>query len=93
MKMLVIPIVNINGDKITTLLDEFIDIRAKLSVATQALKNASYANARNYQLNPEGDAQEALSQHNERVEALERVAQELLDIAYDISNISNQEVD
>ena len=56
-----------------------------LEAAVRALRETSYANGRNYQLNPAGEGQEAYRQHSERVQTLERVAHELLEIQYEIS--------
>lgn len=73
---LIIPRVNLNGDN---------DVREKLDLAIRALQAASYANGRNYQLNPAGEGRAAYEQHSERVQILERIAHELLEIQYDIS--------
>jgi hypothetical protein len=83
---LVISKVNCNGNTKQSLLDELTDIREKLDAAVNALKNSDYANGRNYQLNPAGEGREAYEQHSERVQTLERIAHELLEIQYEISN-------
>lgn len=85
MSTLIVPRVNLNGDKRETLLDELSDVREKLEVAIKALQGSAYANGRNYQLNPAGEGREAYEQHSLRVETLERIAHELLEIQYAIS--------
>jgi hypothetical protein len=83
---LIFPVVNLNGDNRDLLLEELSNVREKLEVATKALQAASYANGRNYQLNPAGDKTEAYAHHCERVQMLERIAHELLEIQYEVSN-------
>jgi hypothetical protein len=82
---LIVPIVNNNGDNFDTLMSELNNVRDKLQSASEALREASYANGRNYQLNPAGEGAEAYRQHGERVNTLDRIAHELLEIQYDIS--------
>jgi hypothetical protein len=83
--LMIVPIVNLNGDKRDVLLTELTDIREKLNAAIQALQNSQYVNGRNYQLNPAGEGREAYEQHSERVHTLERIAHELLEIQYEVS--------
>lgn len=84
----IIPKVNLNGDRKETLLDELATIRAALEAASRLLRLSSYANGRNYQLNAPGDAQKALDAHSERVLAIDRIAHDLLEIQYEISQQS-----
>ena len=82
---LIIPRVNLNGNTKQSLVDELSDIREKLDAAVSALKFSDYASGRNYQLNPAGEGREAYEQHSERVQLLERIAHELLEIQYEVS--------
>jgi hypothetical protein len=81
---LIFPITNLNGDKRDVLLEELSTAREKIQEAAKALQATSYANGRNYQLNPAGEGQEAYAQHSERIQTLERIAHELLEIQYNI---------
>jgi hypothetical protein len=81
---LVFPVVNRNGDTRDVLLAELSDARDKLEVAVRALMECQYANGRNYQLNPAGEAGKAYRDHCDRVTALQRITHELLEIQYEI---------
>ena len=82
-----VPLVNNNGDTKQTLLADLKDVRTKLDAAIKSLQHAggSYAHGRNYQLNPAGDSQKAYREHCERFDQLGRIAHELLEIEYAIS--------
>ena len=84
---LIIPILNNNGDTKDTLMADLSHVREKLDQALKALQSAgaSYAHGRNYQLNPAGEGREAYQQHAWRVDKLAKIAHELLEIQYEIS--------
>ena len=82
---MIIPRVNLNGDRRETLITELNVVRVKLDEAIEALEESSYANGRNYQLNPTGDGALAQADHSQRIKVLQRVYRELGELQYEIS--------
>lgn len=71
-----IPTVHMNGDSYQTLYDGHMEMRQALMSAAKILR-ANTPNNRNYYVQSEEAGQEARRQHAERLEAIDRMAEEV----------------
>ena len=84
---LVFPRVCNNSNTKAQLIDELRDVHDKLTAAIEALSKAQYANGRNYQtLQDMNAAHLAREQHSHRLIDLNRIKQELMEIAMEIDS-------
>jgi hypothetical protein len=84
-KSLVIPTIHLNGTAYGDLFEQVMTAREALEAAIRALDQMS-PNGCDYYLQGDVAIMEASSQHSDRIRAVEKVAEELYEIAIGISD-------
>ena len=79
----VCPIVNLNGSNPQDLCDLYVRAMEAVAAAAEAVSQA-YPHGRDYQLNPPGDLARATTEHQQRIESLALVHDELELVATNI---------
>jgi hypothetical protein len=82
----VAPVVNSNGNTARSLIDSTMEVRSHVSKAMQALAESDLAHGRNYQTAKPGTHTQARIEHFDRLQALRKIADDMLDIALQIQN-------